>query len=171
MSQSIKTMKKMNARMVYGSVAVIRTVAEAGAGKKVSLYAFNGAVTGTKRGDSDNGPWLALSGTFYSVNSATGEVGVSPLLYIPLEAATYVAAGLGKDVISLKISGVVGVEFDAKSAVGYTNYCTLNAVEGGAVDPLMLELLEMRKTADEPEDEGDTDPEDGPEPEKKGAKK
>lgn len=152
MLKSIQTLKKMSARSVYGSVSVNRKKAEEGKGEQVGLFTFNGNVTGTKRGDSDNGPWLALVGTFYAVNSDTGQVSVSPLLYLPLEAATFVAGGLGKDVISLKVSGTIGVEANEKSAVGYINYCTLDQVQGGKDDPLMLELLEKQNKKSDAKD-------------------
>lgn len=132
----------------------------------IPLYRMFGQATGVRKGESDNGPFVALTGRFEAVVVAadpqTGEVDAkvyaAPECFLPEPMNAMIADELdqrdatGKRVVqSLQFAFEVGVKA-AKTATGYEYTCT-PLIEREGADPLaamrekMAALPPPKKTA------------------------
>lgn len=138
--------RKISARHVVGSVKAIapRENADGSLPRDiVPLFRVFGQATGIKKGESDNGPWTALTGRFEAVSLVpdpeTGELEMAqfaaPQCFLPEPTNSMIATELESgDINSIEFGFEVGVKA-AKTAVGYEYTCSPLMERGGA-DPL-----------------------------------
>lgn len=124
----------------------------------IPLYRLFGQATGVRKGESDNGPFTALTGRFEAVVVAadpeTGEVDeksyAAPECFLPEPMNAMIADELdqkdanGKRVVqSLQFAFEVGI-VAAKTSVGYEYRCT-PLIEREGADPLAAMREQMAK--------------------------
>lgn len=113
-------LKKITIKTLGFGVKDIRKLAESGKGEPMTVARIFGRASGTKTGESDNGPWTSLSGQFKAVNAVDGKEYMSGNLFMPDVAMDLVApalAGEGDPVVDVALDILV-VE-DESSVVGY----------------------------------------------------
>lgn len=168
--------RKLTAKGIVGNVR--RFVPKFGddgkpTGEIAPLYEIYGQANGTKRGEGDNGPWVALLGRFEAVNitrdedgNADGSVQAAPVAFLHEPVSTMLAQELermepekdadGKPVMvngepklrravdSVEFAFRVGVKA-TESTVGY-EYVVTPIIKHGGADPL-ADLRKRVKTA------------------------
>lgn len=148
-----QVIRKISARHVIANVKyyVPKADKDGNVSKDViPLFRIFGQATGIRRGESDNGPFCALTGRFETVNVAadpeTGEVEdkvfASPECFLPEPMNAMIADELDRkdangkrEVQSLEFAFEVGVKA-AKTSVGYEYTCT-PLIERQGADPLL----------------------------------
>jgi len=142
---NMRILKKISGKTVFGDMRKLLS-ADVSDGDVIPVFRFTANVTGTKNGETDNGPWMSLNGTCYATNLQTGEVFTAPALFIPIEAAVYVAGSLSKDIVSVKCEGVVSITVNSNSVRGYDNTVSLEPQESYVPDPALVAMMEKAGT-------------------------
>lgn len=148
-----QVIRKISARHVIANVKyyVPKADKDGNVSKDViPLFRIFGQATGIRKGESDNGPFTALTGRFEAVSVAadpeTGEVEdkvfASPECFLPEPMNAMIADELDRrdasgkrEVQSLEFAFEVGVKA-AKTSVGYEYTCT-PLIERQGADPLL----------------------------------
>lgn len=100
-----------------------------------------GIATGTKAGESNFGPWTALTGQFRAKNLETGEVSQSGVCFLPEIALNLITPKLdAKNVEGVEFALNIGVT-PANNSVGY-EYVVTPVIAASENDP--LEQLETK---------------------------
>lgn len=73
--------KKLSVATVYGKIDLEKLFAAPG--KQIHVMRVFGQAVGQKSGESNYGPWTALTGRFEATNPETGEVAEASQLFLP----------------------------------------------------------------------------------------
>jgi hypothetical protein len=146
----MEALKKMSAKSILGNVKryipinADRDIIE---GEKVHLFRVYGVARGTKKGESDNGPWVGFLGEFRAERvNKDGEVEIfgSANLFLPACAQDLLqpAVESGDGVQGVEFAFDIGLVGRQSSSVGYEfTATTLLAVkESDAISPLKAQL-------------------------------
>lgn len=118
-------------------------------GQEKAICQVFGVATGYKTGESDNGPWTALLGSFKAINAETGDIFRAGQCFLPDVAMDLVLPELEKDdVDSVDFAFVINIVADESSSVGYF-YTASPLLTPSGSDPLAA--LEARMTKSAPE--------------------
>jgi len=98
------------------------------------LYQVVGIASGVKTGDSDYGPWSALTGTFAAQNLESGEQFRSGVAFLPDVALDPIIGQLNMGVTAVEFGFTIGIKED-DTPVGYV-YIATPIVEPDENDPL-----------------------------------
>lgn len=130
---NVEILTKLSVKKVLGK---IENVTE----KKILMQVF-GVATGVKTGDSNYGPWEALTGQFRAINLETGQIYQSGICFLPQVALNLITHRVKEDSVN-------GVEFafnigvvPADNKAGYEYSCE-PLIEASENDP--LEVLQKK---------------------------
>lgn len=137
----ITIVTKLSAKKILGKVKKPE--------EKTVLMQVFGIATGIKTGESNYGPWTALTGQFRAVNLQNGEIFQSGICFLPK---------MGTDLVTpmLKKEGVDGLEFalnvgivPADNSVGYEYYVepVLEAKENDPLEALSKKVSHAALTS------------------------
>jgi len=130
---SLNIVTKLSAKKVCGKIAKPE--------KKTALMHVFGIATGIKTGESNFGPFTALTGAFRATRISDGEIFQSGLCFLPKMGTELIAPMLAKEgVDGLEFAFIIGV-VPAENAYGYEYYVE-PMLESKENDP--LELLAKR---------------------------
>lgn len=130
--------KKLSMKGLVGNVKA--HVKELENGQQIALASIAGIVRGTKSGESNFGPWVALTGDFMAQPAVGDKVGNrcrTGVLFLPDVAQDLVlplVSGLGKG-DGIEIAFEIGAEADETSNTGYV-YTAQFLTEPEENDPL-----------------------------------
>lgn len=132
--------RKLSAKQVMGDIR--DTVAEMRVAKETgtrALYSLIGMAHGVRSGESDNGPFCALLGSFEATNYSTGEVFQSGQCFVPRAVEDVMIASLRAGQKEDKGASIqFGIEVGVKlsdTPIGY-EYTVRNLVKTTNADPL-----------------------------------
>lgn len=142
---SINIVSKLSAKKVCGKIKV--------PSEKTVLMQVFGIATGIKTGESNFGPWTALTGAFRAKRISDGEIYQSGACFLPKMGTELISGMLKKDgVDGLEFAFMIGV-VPSDASIGYEYYVE-PMLESKENDP--LEMLAKRvDQAALPSPEGD----------------
>ena len=139
--------KKISVKTVVGDVKKMVASGEFTGGPIMRVL---GHVEELKHGETDNGPWIALLGTFEATNLLTGETFNASKCFLPDVLGDMVVAQLQRAKAedanaAIQFGADVGIKLEPSSAVGYTYMAT--PLTQKSADPLEALRLEVSQKA------------------------
>lgn len=102
---------------------------------KVALGTIIGVAVGVLKGESDYGPWSALSGDFEATSYLTGESCRASKCFLPAGADAPIEAVVGKGGAQVAFALAISIKRDEESNTGFS-YVVTTVKDPSAVDPL-----------------------------------
>lgn len=127
---SIAMIKKLSTPKILGGKPKLKE-----GEKSRNLYNVMGIASNTKTGETDHGPWCALTGNFAAINLETGEQFRSAVVFLPDIALDMVRGQLDTGANAVEFGFMIAIKEDEQSATGYV-YTATPLMEPDENDPL-----------------------------------
>lgn len=141
----MQPLKKISTATVFGKITSAMLAAlEEKPDMEIPIMRITGLAVDTKKGQGDNGPWIALTGEFVAANAKTGELYVAPTCFIPGPMQAIVAARMNQaNVTAVEFAVDIGIKFsDSPIRYEYVNRTLIKDDENASPAMRLLKAVQ-----------------------------